>query len=67
MGPTAVFVLVQTDNGVNWNHLKVIQKIPEPHNRKAGNKEIWRRNFTGHCTHTSENTTVEVQNIEHGK
>jgi hypothetical protein len=43
MVPTAVFVLVQTDNGANWNHLKVIQNIPEPHNRKAGNKEVWRK------------------------
>jgi len=45
MGPTAVFVLVQIDNGTNWNRLKVIQNIPEPHTRKVGNKEIWRKEF----------------------
>jgi hypothetical protein len=24
----------------NWNHLKIIQKIPQPHTRKAQNKQL---------------------------
>jgi hypothetical protein len=30
-------------------------------------KKFGERNFIGLCTHTSENTKVEVQYIQHGK
>jgi hypothetical protein len=45
----------------NWNHLKIIQKIPEPHTGKARNQETAENSHIGHCTHTSESTDVKVQ------
>jgi hypothetical protein len=49
------------------NHLKIIQKIPEPQTRKAQEiKKFGVRGFIQHCTHTLESTKVEVQNIERG-
>jgi hypothetical protein len=48
-----------TNNRVNWNHLRVIQKIPERHTEKARNQG------NGQCTHTSESTNVRVQNVKH--
>lgn len=46
-----------------WNHLKVIQKIPEQHIGLAQNQGTAKNGHTGHCTHTSGSTNVKVQNI----
>ena len=36
----------------NWNHLKIIQKIPEQHTGRARNQETTENSHTGHSTHT---------------
>jgi hypothetical protein len=56
-----------SNNKGNWNHLKIIQKIPEQHTGKARNQGTTENSHIGHCTHTSESTNVKVQNIQHGK
>ena len=38
--------------GGNWNHLKIIQKIPEQHTGKARNQGTTENSHIGHCTHT---------------
>jgi hypothetical protein len=45
----------------NWNHLKMIQKIPEQHNGKTRNQGTTENSHIGHCTHTSESTNVKVK------
>ena len=49
----------------NWNHLKIIQKITEPHTGKSRNKEIIEDGHIGHCIHTSESASVKVQKVYH--
>jgi hypothetical protein len=41
-----------SNNKKNWNHLTIIQKIPEQHNRKARNQKTTENSHIGHCTHT---------------
>jgi hypothetical protein len=48
-------------NRGNWNHLKIIQKIPEQHSGKARNQGATENSHIGHCTHTAESTDVKVQ------
>jgi hypothetical protein len=45
----------------NWNHLKIIQKIPEQRTGKAQNEETTENSHIGHCTYTSESTNVKIQ------
>ena len=53
-----------TDNNRgNWNHLKIVQKIPEQHTEKARNKGTIENSYIGHYTHTSESANVKVLNI----
>ena len=52
-------------NRGNWNHHKIVQKIPEQHNWKARQQGTADNSHTGHCTHTSESTIVKVQNVHH--
>jgi hypothetical protein len=47
----------------NWNHLRIIQKIPEQHTRKAWNPGTPENSRIRYSTHTSESTNVEVQKI----
>ena len=47
----------------NWNHLRIIQKIPEQHSMKARNQGTTEDSHTGYGTHTSESTDVQVQKI----
>ena len=54
------------NNGGNWNHLKIIQKISEQNTGKARNQGTAENSNIGRCTHTSESTNVKVQNIQHG-
>jgi len=53
-----------SNNRGNWNHFKIIQKIPEQHTGKAQNKGTTKKkSHTGHCTYNSESINIHVQNI----
>ena len=52
-----------SNNRGNWNHLKIIQTVPQKHTEKARIKELQKNSDSGHCTHTSQSTNVKVQNI----
>jgi len=54
-------------NRGEWNHLSIIQTVPEEHTGKARNQGTTANSHTGQCTHTSESTDVMVQNIQQGK
>jgi len=56
-----------SNNKGNWNHLKIIQKMPEQYTGKALNQGTTENNHMGHCTHASGSSNVKVQNIEHEK
>ena len=56
-----------SNNRGNWNHLKIIQKIPEQYTGKALNQATTENSHMRHCTHTLESSNVKVQNIEHEK
>jgi hypothetical protein len=45
----------------NWNHLKIIQKIPEQRTRETRNHGTSENSHIGHCKHISESTDVKVQ------
>jgi hypothetical protein len=51
----------------DWNHIKVIQKIPEQHTGKARNKGTIENSHIGLCTHNLESANVGVQNVLHGR
>jgi hypothetical protein len=53
-------------NNKATNQIKIIQKIPKQHTRKVQNQGSTENIHTGQCTHTSEHTNVEIQNIQHG-
>jgi hypothetical protein len=41
-----------SNNRFDWNHLRIIHKIPEPHHtERARNRGTTEKNHTGHCTH----------------
>jgi hypothetical protein len=50
----------------NWNHLKIIQTIPERRIKKTQNQGTTDNSHIGHCTYTSECLCIEVQNIQRG-
>jgi hypothetical protein len=50
-----------SSNRGKWNHLKIIQKIPQQHNGKARSQGVAENSHIGHCTHTAESTDVKVQ------
>jgi hypothetical protein len=45
----------------NWNRLKITQKIPEQHTRKARNQGCTENSHGWHGTHASESTDIKVQ------
>jgi hypothetical protein len=49
-----------SNNGNNWNHLKIIQKIPEQQAMKAANLGTTENSHIWHCTHTVERTDVKA-------
>jgi hypothetical protein len=51
------------NNRGNWNHLKIIQKIPEQRTGKARNEVTTESSYIGHCTHTAESAIVKVRKI----
>jgi len=46
--------------GANYNHLKVIQKIPEQRRPKARSQVTTENKHAGHCTSTGESADVKV-------
>ena len=50
----------------NWNHLKIIQNIPQQHTAKTRHQET-KENHTVHCAHTSESANAKVQKAYHGE
>jgi hypothetical protein len=51
----------------NWNHLKIIQKIPVQHNGKARNQGTTEGSHTERCARTAGSNDVKVQNIVHSE
>jgi len=51
----------------NWNHVKILQKIPEQRTEVARNKEATDNSHPGHCTQTWERSNAYLRNIQHGK
>ena len=41
-----------SNHGGNWNHLKIIHKIPQKHTRKARNQGATKNSHIGHCAHS---------------
>jgi hypothetical protein len=58
---TMRMTVIMSNNMSNWNHFKILQKIPEQHIRKARLQGIAANSHNGHSTHTSESATVEAQ------
>jgi hypothetical protein len=46
----------------NWNHLKIIHKIPQQRTGKAQNQGTRENSYTGHCTYTPKSTNVKMRN-----
>ena len=60
----------KSDTGNNrgdWNHLKMIQTVPEQHTTKARNRRITETSHIVHCTQTADSADVKVRNIFHGR
>ena len=56
----------RSDTGNNrgdWNHLTVIQTVPEQHTGQARYKGTTEISQIGHCTLTAGSADVKVQNI----
>jgi ribosomal protein L14E/L6E/L27E len=45
----------------NWNHLKIIHKIPQQRTGKPQSQGATENSHIGHCTRTAESTNVKVQ------
>jgi hypothetical protein len=45
----------------NWNHLIIIQKIPEQCTGNPRSQGTTENSHIGHCTHTLESVNVKVQ------
>jgi len=52
-----------SNNRGKWNHLKIIQKITEPHTGKVRNKGTTENSHIGYCTLTSVSANLKVLNI----
>ena len=51
-----------------WNYFLISQTISEQHTREIRNQGPTKENsHIGHCTHSTETTNVEVQNVFHGR
>jgi heme exporter protein D len=56
-----IIIILISNNGSNWNHFKILQKILEQHNRKARYQGTTENSYTGHSTYTAESANVEAQ------
>jgi hypothetical protein len=50
-----------SNNKINCNHFKILQKILEQHTRKARYQGTTENSYIGHTTHTAESANVEAQ------
>jgi hypothetical protein len=50
-----------SNNRSNWNHLKILQKIPEQRTGKARYQGTAENSYIGHSTHTAGSAHVEAQ------
>ena len=50
-----------SNNMFDWNHLRIIHKIPESHTERTQNRGTTEKSHTGHCTPTADSTAVKVQ------
>ena len=55
------------NNRDDWNHINIIQTMPEQHAVRARNQGTTENSHIGHCTHTTESTYIKVQSIQHEK
>jgi hypothetical protein len=60
-------MMIQYNNRGKWDHLRIIQKIPEQHAGKAQSQGTRENSHIGWYTHTSQSADVKVENIQHGK
>jgi hypothetical protein len=58
--------IITRNNSGKWNHLKIIQAIPEQHIGKARNQRTTENNHIGHCRHTAERTNVKYKTLNTG-
>ena len=56
-----------TDKRGNWNHLKIIKKIPEQDTGRTLSEGTTESSHIGHCTYTAGSANVKVQSICLGK
>jgi hypothetical protein len=56
-----------SNNRDNWNHFKIIQKIPEQPTGKVRYQRTIEHNHIAHCTCTAERTSVKAHSIQRGK
>jgi hypothetical protein len=47
----------------NWNHIKIIQVIPEQHSQKARRQGTRENSHTGHCTRIAESNSVKLPHV----
>jgi hypothetical protein len=45
----------------NWNHIKIIQKIPEQRTGKSRNQETTENSHIGQGTHTAESIHLKLR------
>ena len=55
------------NNRGDWNHITIIQTVPEQHTVKARNQGTIENSHIGHCTNTTGSTNIKVQSIQHEK
>jgi hypothetical protein len=55
-----------SSNMGNWNHIKIIQEIPEQHTGKTQNQETTENSHIWHCTHTSGSNIVKYKTLNMG-
>jgi hypothetical protein len=53
-------------NSGSWNHIKIIQKIPEQYNGKARYQGTTENSHIGHCTRTAGSTDVKYRTLNMG-
>jgi hypothetical protein len=53
-----------SNNRGNWTHLRIIQKIPERHTRKAKNQVTTENSYMGHGTHTLKSADIKDVTLE---
>jgi hypothetical protein len=47
----------------NWNHLKIMQNIPQQPTAKTRHQEPKENSNIVHCAHTSESANVEEEEV----